>query len=99
MEAKIICYTLKKANDKIRSKFKRDFFGYEDKSNRGKYNYKRDGLVNQILNLRPVRSTIIVQNKDVNKVIKLLKKYNAEIKAYDIIIDEKEIFSTSSSDT
>jgi mRNA-degrading endonuclease RelE of RelBE toxin-antitoxin system len=99
MNAKIVCYTLKKADDKIRSKFKREFFGYEDKSNRGQYNYKREGLVNQILNLRPVRSTIIVQNKDVNKVIKLLKKYDAEIKLYDIIINENELKSTSTTDT
>ncbi len=91
MKAKLICYTLGNVNHQIRSKFKREFFGYLDKSNKGNYKYYREGLISSIPNSRPIRSSIIIEKKNEEKIIEFLKKYNAEIKKYDIIIDENEL--------
>jgi hypothetical protein len=91
MRAKIICYTFGKIDHQKRSKFKREFFGYEDKSNKGNYKYFRKGLISEIPNSRPIRSTIIVSLQDENKIIEFMKKYNANLKIYDIIINENEL--------
>jgi len=87
MKAKMICYTLGNVDYKTRSKFKREFFGYLD----GKYAYLRDGLLSTIPHCRPVRSTMIVKNEHESEVIALLEKFNAKIKAYEIIVDDEEL--------
>lgn len=91
MKAKMICYTLGNVDYKTRSKFKREFFGYLDKSTYGKYTYSRDGLLTTIPHSRPVRSTVIVKNEHESEVIALLEKFNAKIKVYEIAIDDGEL--------
>jgi len=91
MEAKLICYTLGKIDHKTRSKFKREFFGYIDKSNKGQYKYERHGLLMKIPHSKPIRSIVIVKSEDEEKVTKLLRKYKAIIKIYDVIINSEEL--------
>ena len=91
MKAKLICYTLGTINHNTRSRFKREFFGYLDKSNSGSYKYPRKGLLSTIPHCKPVRSAIIVEKQNVMKVTQLLKKFNAKIKTYDIMISSKEL--------
>lgn len=82
----MICYTLGKKNHKERSKLKRELLGYADKSNNGQYEYRRKGLLQNIPNIRPIRSVIITQNEDSAKVQKLLKKYGAKTHIFDITL-------------
>lgn len=91
MKAKLICYTLKKVNHQTRSKFKREFFGYQDKSNKGKYEYNRKGILSQLPHSRPIRSIVIVKAKDESQITNLLKKYDADIRIYDITINKNEL--------
>lgn len=91
MKAKMICYTLGNVDYKTRSKFKREFFGYLDKSTYGKYTYLRDGLLSTIPHCRPVRSTVIVKNEHKSEVVDLLEKFNAKIKVYEVIVDDEEL--------
>ncbi|RLG91888.1 hypothetical protein DRO37_09680 [Candidatus Bathyarchaeota archaeon] len=91
MKAKLICYTLGNIDHQTRSKFKRNFFGYVDKSNNNQYKYQRKGLLTEIPHNKPIRSTVIVKAKDEAKIIKFLKKFNAETKTYWIIIDKNEL--------
>jgi hypothetical protein len=91
MKAKMICYTLGKINHQIRSKFKREFFGYEDKSNKGNYKYFRNGLISNIPNSRPVRSTIIVSLEYEKTIVDFLNKYKADLKIYDVTINKDEL--------
>ena len=90
MKAKLICYTLKNADHATRSSFKREFIGYQDKSNKGKYNYKRKGLIDNIPNIRPARGVIIVKEYDEPKIKKVLKRYKAKINSLSININSKE---------
>ena len=91
MKAVLICYTLGKANHKTRSKFKREFFGYDDKSNKGKYRYTRLGLLHRIPNSRPVRSVVIVRKDDGRKVKRLLRKHGAMMKIYSVDVKRTEL--------
>ncbi len=91
MKAKLICYTLGNVDHQIRSRFKREFFGYADKSNNNQYNYQRRGLLTEVPHSKPIRSAVIVKAKDEPKIIRFLKRFKAEIKVYWIIIDKTEL--------
>lgn len=91
MKAKLICYTLGNVDHQTRSRFKREFFGYVDKSNNNQYKYKRKGLLSDMPHSKPIRSTVIVKPKDETKIIRFLKRFKAGIKTYWIIIDKKEL--------
>ena len=88
MKAVLICYTLKDAKHDVRSAFKREFIGYTDKSNNGSYEYKREGLLDKIPHLKPAKGVIIVKNSDNGKVKRLLNKYKAKVKSFDIDIKQ-----------
>lgn len=89
MNAKLICYTLKQKGHKERSKLKRELFGYTDKSNKGEYLYEREGLLQKIPNIKPIRSVIITKVEDSNKLIQILKKYGAETHIFDVALKKK----------
>ena len=91
MRAKLICYTLGNVDHQTRSRFKREFFGYADKSNNNQYKYQREGLLTNIPHSKPIRSAVIVEANDMSKIIKFLKKFKAEIKAYWIIVGKTEL--------
>ena len=91
MKAKLICYTLGNVDHQTRSRFKRDFFGYTDKSNNNQYKYQRGGLLTNIPHSKPIRSAVIVNAKDEPKIINFLKTFKAEIKAYWIIVNKTEL--------
>ena len=91
MKGKLICYTLGKADSTARSLFKRELNGYKDISNSGKYEYRREGLLHKINHKMPIRSVIIVAEKDKNKVTSLLSKYKAKYYVFSININPKEL--------
>lgn len=86
MKAKLVCYTLGAADHAKRSSFKRELFGYVDKSNYGKHMYERKGLLDKIPNVRPIRSIVIVKRADLAKVETVLKKYGAKYQVFDVLV-------------
>ena len=93
MKGKLICYSLGKVDPTIRSLFNRELNGYLDVSNNGKYKYKREGLLQKIHHKMPIRSVIIVEEKDKNRVTRLLNKYKAIYHIFSININPKELTS------
>ena len=91
MKAKLICYQLGNVSHKIRSKFKREFFGYLDKSQNGRHIYQRDGLLSTIPHSRPIKAMVIVKNENETEVVSLLEKFNAKIKVYEVVVDDEEL--------
>ena len=77
----IICYSLGKIDPKIRTKFNRELYGYKDKSNHGRYNYNRKGILSKTKYKKPFDSVIILNSKG-KKVIEILNKYNAKFISY-----------------
>lgn len=88
MDAKLICYNLENLLPTKRTQFKRDLSGYKDYSNRGKYNYSREGALQKIPSYRPVRSVIIVRVQDESKITNILKKYKAKYQTFDVVINQ-----------
>jgi hypothetical protein len=80
----LICYKFKNMKLKDRSKFKRKLYGSIEKTHGGKYITKIQGILSNKDYEKPVRSVIIIDKKDQNEVIKLLKEFNAEIKIFTI---------------
>lgn len=90
MNAKIITYTITHLTIAQQNKIRVQLNGHNATSHGGKYKYRIDGLLDQIINIKPSRSTIIAPTKEAQKIIDLLKKHKAKITTYDIQIDEKE---------
>lgn len=77
MQKTIICYTLGSIEPRNRSKFNRELYGYEDKSNHGKYKYQRKGILTNTEYEKPLDSVLIL-TKNTRKVIQHLKNYKAK---------------------
>lgn len=79
----IICYSLGEVDPRIRTRFNRELYGYNDKSNHGRYDYKRKGILSGLKYHKPFDSVIILNSKS-RKVIEFLKKYKAKYISYRI---------------
>ena len=90
MKAKIIAYSAAKQPITLQNQLRKQINGHNDVSHGGKYKYRRTGILDKIPHIKPSRSTIIAPLKESNKIIKILKKHNAEIKTYNIQINKTE---------
>ncbi|RLE15146.1 hypothetical protein DRJ04_00955 [Candidatus Aerophobetes bacterium] len=87
---RIIIYKIKKELPPgIKSRISQKLLGYKDKSNFGKYTYKREGLLDKIPHLSPIRGVIIVRGKDYKKIFEFLKD-KADIFSRRIILTGKD---------
>lgn len=84
MKAKLISYDLSKLNQIKKVIVKRQLFGYTEYSNNSKYIYKRKGVLEEIPHIKVARAVVIVQNKDKNKIINILKGVNGKYASFDI---------------
>jgi len=90
----------------IKSRLFQKLLGYKDKSNFGKYTYRRKGLLDRTPHISPARGVLIVRAKDVKKIFEFLKD-KADVFSRKVVLtkkdkkklkmqDEKEKFSLSS---
>lgn len=91
MNATLICYTLEKTTQTQRTALNRELNGYTDHSNKGKYKYKRKGILQNIPYIKPGKSVIITKKQYKNKILKTLKKYKAKTNYYNIQINNKHL--------
>lgn len=80
----IIGYTLSKANLGQKTAIQRALNGYLDHSNNQSYTYKRKGLLEQIPCKSISRGVIIVESKDKNKVVSILRRHKASIEVINL---------------
>jgi hypothetical protein len=78
MDGTIIVYDTSNLTRAKKTSFGRKLYGYTDKSNNGQYEYHRPGLLDEIPSRKLVRGVVIVREQDADKVIELIKDYNAE---------------------
>ena len=74
------------------NQFCRRFYGYLDRSNRGRYSYKRPGFIDGIPHVRIIRGVVLVKTEDAVKVTDFLKGFDAEIYTWTVELrpeDEK----------
>ena len=92
-KGKIICYNLKPANltRKEIDKFQEELSGRDNRSNYGKYTYRREGLLDRIPHIKPIRAVLVVPPEFSGDVLSLLRKYRAEIFARDILLEKQDV--------
>ena len=73
------------------NKFCREFYGYTDRSNKGKYVYNRKGFLSDVPHINPIRSLLIVKRDDADEIISFLKKYGAKVFVRDIILERPDV--------
>jgi hypothetical protein len=67
------------------NQFCKKFYGQETSSHRGKYRYRRKGLLYSIPHIKPVGGVIVVLNGNADKLIQFLKDYSTELFVRDVI--------------
>ncbi|KXB03099.1 hypothetical protein AKJ47_02850 [candidate division MSBL1 archaeon SCGC-AAA261G05] len=74
----------------------RSLHGYVDKSNYGKYTYERDGLLDKIPYRKLIKGVFIVRERDLQKFVELLEKYQAEynVRNVELTAEDEEILSS-----
>lgn len=80
----LIAYDLKGKSSVQKTRVIRTLFGYEDKSNFGKYKYVRRGMISEIPNALQIKGAILVEAKYVTKVIIALKKLRVKSSVLDL---------------
>ncbi len=73
------------------NRFCREFYGYTDKSNKGKYCYERFGFLSKFRHINLLRGLIIVRLDDSEEVIAFLKKYDADVFMREIILLHSDV--------
>lgn len=74
------------------NQFCRKFYGHLDRSNLGRYTYKRHGFLDRIPHVRVIRGVILVRKEDEEKVVGFLRQFGAEIHVWTVTLrpeDEK----------
>ena len=80
----IIAYDLTGKSPVQKTHIIRALFGYEDKSNFGKYKYAREGLLSKIPTARQIKSAILVEKEYAPEIVRVLKKFKIKSNALDL---------------
>jgi len=80
----IIGYNLSKATLGQKTAIQRALNGYIDHSNNQSYTYKRKGILEQIPCKSISKGVILVEAKDKNKILSILRKHKARIEVINL---------------
>ncbi len=73
------------------NRFCREFYGYKDRSNKGRYTYERKGILGKYPHIRVQRGLVIVRMEDIEKITDILEKHNAIIFMREVILLHKDV--------
>lgn len=90
MKAKIIAYIIKHLTTAQQNQLRVQLIGHNDTSHGGRYKYRRKGLLDKIIHIKPSKSIIIAPERESQQILSLLKTHHAKITEYKIQIDKKE---------
>ena len=79
MAKSLLLYDLKNKNNVEKTHIVRSLFGYEDKSNMGKYTYKRKGLLSKFKYEKWDKSAIVIDIRNEEKVKNMLRKFGLSV--------------------
>ena len=74
MDATAVIYEFEKQERKDKEKKRRQVFGYKDGSNKGRYTYKRKGILTPLIIEKWGKSVIIINRKNERKATIVLNK-------------------------
>ena len=87
MNAILIVYRLKAPhNPNVASALVKKLYGQATSSHKGKYRYRRKGLLDIIPSIKVIRGVLIIKKEDKHKVIALLDEFDAEIFVREVVL-------------
>lgn len=92
MRGVLIAYRLKPPhNPNAASALVKKLYGQNTSSHKGRYRYRRKGLLDTIPSHKLVRGVIIVRKEDASKVVNLLKEFDTEIHVREVILTTEDM--------
>lgn len=101
MRGKIVAFRVyRKTNEAAKNsqatmnRFVQKFYGQDTTTHNGKYRHHKRGLLEDIAHVRLIRGVIILQEKDLDTVLKFLDEFNAEVHVREVTLtpeDEKTL--------
>jgi hypothetical protein len=91
MMGKILAYRLKEMNTAEKNYFCKHFLGQETSSNRGRYRYRRKGLLDHIPHRKLIRGVLIIPSGYSDEVVDFLHMYNAEVYIRNVVLTSDDI--------
>jgi hypothetical protein len=88
MKAKLVSYSTEGLTPTQRSIVSKRINGYIDKSNRSRYIYKREGIIERIPHIKVTYNTFIIRKEDFPVLKKELNKLGVKIKTWNIEISK-----------
>ena len=89
MEKVLFTYDMAGMSQRERMAVRRKLFGYTDKSNMGRYSYKREGLLSKMEYECPARCCLLVGKKDAQKLERFFAENSVSCRKYTIIQHQK----------
>lgn len=96
MDGAIVIYQIRNLSQAKKVKFGREFRGYTDKSNRGQYEYYREGLLDEIPHRKFVRGVLLIKREDRKKMIDFMNEYKVEVHTRNVELTPEDIEILSS---
>ena len=88
----LIAYRLQSPHDStVASKLVKKLYGQETSSHKGRYRYRRKGLLDELPYLKLIRGVLIVKIEDKNRVVELLEGFNAECHTREVVLTPEDI--------
>ncbi|KXB00187.1 hypothetical protein AKJ40_01685 [candidate division MSBL1 archaeon SCGC-AAA259M10] len=96
MEGSVVIYQIRGLSQAEKAKFRRELYGYTDKSNRGQYEYYRPGLLDEVPYRKLIRGVLLIRKRDKEKISDFMEKYEAEvhIRNVELTREDTEILSS-----
>jgi len=80
MHGTLIAFRLKPPQDPNEaSKLVKKLYGQNTSSHKGRYQYRRKGLLDEIPAHKLIRGVIVIREKDEERILAFLKEYDTEI--------------------
>ncbi len=86
----VIFRILKHTSLKQTNQFCKKFYGQNTSTQKGKYKYRRKGILDETPHIKLIRGVIIMPKKYMNTIIKFLRGYNAEVYIRNIILTAQD---------
>jgi len=87
----IFSYRLKGRTSRERTQFNRKFIGYTDKSQFGKYSYKREGLMSKIPHVHVLNSLFIIREDDLDEIESFCRDLDVQLFIRRVILEKSDI--------
>ncbi|MBI4173173.1 MAG: hypothetical protein HY519_00465 [Candidatus Aenigmarchaeota archaeon] len=87
-QACMLIYNLAGKQPKEKAAIIRKLYGYEDRSNMGRYRYEREGICSKIRHIKPADNTIICPEHESRKIENFFKSHSINYTKWKILLDE-----------